>query len=85
MCSNGGISLVGPQSDDSTMGCYLMEGRPIIFYDHLILILFELGQSKFVLHTYPHSPNLIAVVVLTIRKGYKDCTFPRVLPDVSRE
>ena len=80
MCLNGGLQLVGPPSDDLDTGCYLMEGRPIIFYDYLILLLFELGQSKFDFYACPYSPNLIVVVILTIRKGYKDCTFSAVFP-----
>ena len=60
-------------------GCYLVGGRQTILYNYLTVLLFELGQSRFVFHARPHSPSLIAIVVLTIGKGYKDCTLSPVL------
>ena len=61
------------------IGCYLVEVRLTILYNYLLLLLFELGQSKSVFRVCLYSPNQTAVVVLTIKKGYKDCAFSTAL------
>ena len=63
-------------------GCFLVAGSPTVFYNYLTLLLFELGRSKFIFHAYLYSSNLIVVVILTIRKGYKDCTFHQFSPEL---
>ena len=52
-------------------GCYLAERHTMMVSDYLVLLALELGQNESFLLTYASSPNLvIAVVILTVRKGY---------------
>jgi len=47
--------LFGPPPSPIFTGCYVSRRNPIIFFDFLLLLIFEL-----------------AVVILTVRKGYRD-------------
>lgn len=73
---NDEIFPVGPPPDDLFMGCSIERRSVIIFFDFLLLLVFELGQDQFVFRAYSCSQNLItAVVILTIRRGLRDRMF----------
>jgi hypothetical protein len=75
-CLNSGVRSVGLSPKDFIEGCYHVEGHVIIICDYLLLLVFELGQDESTFLAYASSSNVtIAVVVLTLRKGYKDCMF----------
>jgi hypothetical protein len=44
---NDETELVGPPPDDLFMGCNITRRSVIIFFDFLLLLIFELGQDKF--------------------------------------
>lgn len=48
----------------------------IIFFDFLLLLVFELGENNLVPHSVVRWLDVtIAVVVLTVWNGYRDCAF----------
>ena len=62
------------QSNGFIEGCYVVERHSKIVSVYLIDLAFELGQNESVLLIYASSPNLmIAVVILTVRRGYRNC------------
>ena len=56
------------------MVCYLVQPDGIMFYDFVILLVIELG-IPFTVRTTACQLNVVAaVVILTVRRGYSDCT-----------
>ena len=77
---NGGTITVGPPPNPLIEGCYLVQRSVIIFFDFLILLVFELGEGGFAFRIHAYSLNSITVVVvLTVKNGYRDCTPPQLL------
>ena len=59
-----------------TEGCYVGERHAIMVSDCFILLVLELGQNKSALPANAFSLDLmIAVDILTVRRGYKNCGF----------
>ena len=55
MCLNNGTWTVGPPPNTLIEGCYLVERSVIIFFNFLMLLIFELGQGSFpILATHAH-------------------------------
>ena len=70
------IRTVGPPPSELVIGCYLSERSVIIFFDFLLLLVFELGENNLVSHSVVRRLDVtIAVVVLTVWNGYRDCAF----------
>ena len=72
--------LVGPLPNDLFKGCNLVQRSAIIFFDPLMLLVFELGEAKFSFCSRAYWLNpATAIVILTLRMGFRDCEFPSSL------
>jgi len=81
-----GIQSVGPPPSPLFKGCYLAQRDAIIFFNFLMLLVFELGNNPppFV---RPHAKltPIAAVVILTVRRGFSDCASPPPHPSFDRD
>ena len=79
MCLNDETESVGPPPSNLFTGCHIKRRSVMVFFDFLLLLVFELGQNKLSLRFHLRSRDLITVVViLTVRRGFRDSMFPPI-------
>jgi prolipoprotein diacylglyceryltransferase len=51
---NDAMQLVGPPPNEWIRQCNIVRRDGIIFFDFLVLLVFELGQNELAFGSYPH-------------------------------